>query len=490
MEVSVIVCVDKQGGISKNGVIPWKIKEDTQFFVDVTRRRYNKHGKNGLLMGLKTWQSVQSSTIIKDCVIIVVSTTLLITEGTKGIYVAKSLLDAAVLASSLSLDHLFICGGKDIYEACFMHWHAMPIIITRIDANYECDNRINIMQHVTLKKYQCDTSRSFMLMDTNNNKLVNVTFDRYYFKSKPHYWLSNPEERQYLSLLHDVLQNGDFRQTRNGMTWSMFGKTLTFDLQQGFPLFTSKKLFFRGIFEELLFFLKGDTNANHLTDKGVHIWDANTSREFLDSVGLQHYQSGDIGPMYGYNLLHYGFPYEGMDQDYTNKGFNQIDYVLNLLKTDPFSRRIMMTTYDPSTASQGCLYPCHGNMIQFYAKQKDDCYHLSCLMTQRSVDMICASGFGISSYALLIYLICEVINNDKSYQGIKFKPGHLTVSWGDTHIYEDHRSACIRQLLRDPYSFPQLKINRQVETLTDFKFEDFELVNYQCYPTIKVKMVA
>ena len=266
MDVSLIVCIDKQGGISKNGVIPWRIKEDNNFFVDVTRRIYGTHKKNGMVMGKNTWLQCKES--IKQCEVVVVSSTM---PPTEGVHVVKTLQEAAALTPTLLIDHLFICGGKAIYNTCFMHWLSINLIVTQIDHDYQCDNKINILQHITLKKYQLDTSYQFMLLDNganasalgfnNTNKQVNVSFNRYHFGAKPKYCLDNMAERQYLALLNDVLSHGDFRQTRNAKTWSLFGKTLVFDLQQGFPLLTSKKVFFKAVVEELLWFLRGDTNA-------------------------------------------------------------------------------------------------------------------------------------------------------------------------------------------------------------------------------------
>ena len=147
---------------------------------------------------------------------------------------------------------------------------------------------------------------------------------------------------------------------------------------------TTKKVFFRGVFEELLFFLRGDTNSNHLSEKGVKIWEGNTSRDFLDKVGLGHYKVGDTGPMYGFQLKYFNTKYEGADTDYTGRGIDQLQYVLDLLKNDPYSRRIIMTTYNPIQKFEGVLFPCHGLFIQFYVEGDNK---LSCMMTQRSCDV-------------------------------------------------------------------------------------------------------
>lgn len=209
--------------------------------------------------------------------------------------------------------------------------------------------------------------------------------------------------------------------------------------------------------------------------------------------------------MYGFQLQHFNAEYQGCNQDYNGKGFNQIEYCLELLKTDPHSRRILMTTYNPLQAKEGCLFPCHGISIIFNVnegfetkdgtenqdeKGKQKFRKLSCMMTQRSVDSICGLQFNLTSYALLVHLICEVINNDPNYLGPKYRPGRLIMNLADTHIYEQHYEQAIRQILRDPHPFPKLKIKRKVQKLNFFQAEDFELIGYKYEPYIPVKMVA
>jgi thymidylate synthase len=196
------------------------------------------------------------------------------------------------------------------------------------------------------------------------------------------------------------------------------------------------------------------------------------------------YPEGTMGPMYGYQWNHFGYPYQGPDHDYTNKGFNQLNYCIDLLKNDPYNRRIMMTTYDPSIAHQGVLFPCHSIIIQFYVegnKLSMSCYN-------RSQDLYLGTNFNTTSSSLLIYLLCEIINQDSDYHGPTLVPGRLIMNLGDCHIYEDHRSMVIRQILRDPYPFPTIKINSK-NKLTDYQFEDFE-IDYQSYPNIPAKMIA
>jgi len=289
------------------------------------------------------------------------------------------------------------------------------------------------------------------------------------------------EEFAYLNLVRDLLANGDCRQTRNGKVYSLFGKTLEFDIKERFPLITTKKVFFRGIIEELLFFLAGQTDSKILENKNINIWKPNTTKEFIESRKLP-YNEGDMGPMYGFNWIHFGAKYINANSDYTNQGFNQLEQVLHLLKNDPSSRRIIMTSYNPSIAEEGVLYPCHGIVIQFYVKTKDDINYVSCSMTQRSADIACGVPYNIASYAALVYIIC-------SYLGENYKPDRLIIHLGDVHLYEEHIPEAKIQIEREPKDFPKLFI-KEFKNIEELKFEHFILDDYNYHEPLKFIMKA
>lgn len=291
----------------------------------------------------------------------------------------------------------------------------------------------------------------------------------------------NHSELNYLNLIKDIIYNGDYRETRNGFTYSLFGKSLEFDISKSFPLLTTKKVFFRGIIEELIFFLKGQTDSKILEAKGVNIWKPNTTPEFIKSRNLP-YREGDMGPMYGFNWLHFGARYETCDSDYTNKGFNQFDSVLKLLKNDPMSRRILMTTYNPLVAEEGVLYPCHGIVVQFYVNEKENIKYVSCNMYQRSADIACGVPYNIASYAALVYAICKYLGDD-------YVPDKLVMNFGDVHLYEEHIKEALIQIQRDPLEFPKLEIN-EFNDFKNLKFEDFKLIDYKSHDPIKYIMKA
>jgi thymidylate synthase len=298
----------------------------------------------------------------------------------------------------------------------------------------------------------------------------------------------NQEEIAYLDILRDLITKGNERQTRNSITKSLFSRNLTFDLKNSFPLLTTKKMFFRGIFEELMFFIRGNTNTKILEEKGVKIWKDNTTRTFLDNVGLNHYQEGDMGPMYGYQLRFFNANYKDCNDNYLNKGVDQLKYVIDTILKDPFSRRIIMTTFNPVQVNEGCLFPCHSLMIQFYIREENDIYYLSQQNYIRSNDIFLGNPYNIASFALMSYLLCHHLNYITKSN--KYKPDMLYITLGDYHLYKDHYEAAQEQINRTPYPFPQLNIKNYHDNIEDYEYEDIEMLNYMSHPAIKTKMIA
>jgi thymidylate synthase len=296
---------------------------------------------------------------------------------------------------------------------------------------------------------------------------------------------ANKEEQAYLDLVQNIIDNGEFRPDRTGTgTYSLFAPPqLRFNLSNGtFPLLTTKKVFMKGILHELLWFIKGSTNAKLLSEKGVKIWEGNGSREYLDSLGLTDRREGDLGPVYGFQWRHFGAEYKDCDSDYSNQGFDQLAEVINTLKTNPYDRRIIMSAWNPPAFKEMALPPCHV-FCQFYVNFPKDGSkpRLSCQMYQRSCDMGLGVPFNIASYALLTYMIAMVVD---------MEPGDFIHVMGDAHVYSNHVDAVKEQLQRTPRTFPKLNIKRKVNDIDDFKFEDFEVVDYDPYGPIKMKMAV
>lgn len=257
---------------------------------------------------------------------------------------------------------------------------------------------------------------------------------------------------QYLDLLRHVRDTGRPREDRTGTgTKSVFGYQMRFDLGEGFPVVTTKKLHLKSIIHELLWFLAGDTNVRYLQENGVRIWN-----EWADEYG-------NLGHIYGYQWRSWPTP-EGNSVD-------QITQLINEIKTNPISRRLIVSAWNVGDLDKMNLPPCH-LLFQFYVNEG----RLSCQLYQRSADIFLGVPFNIASYALLTMMVAQVTG---------LKPGDFVHTFGDAHIYNNHIDQVNLQLSRTPFPLPQLKINPDIKSIFDFKYEDFELVNYQYHPHIK-----
>jgi thymidylate synthase len=288
----------------------------------------------------------------------------------------------------------------------------------------------------------------------------------------------NAEERQYLDLCRHILDHGVHRGDRTG-TLSQFGTQMRFSLRDGtLPLLTTKRVFWRGVAEELLWFVAGNTNANDLAAKDIRIWDGNGSRDFLDSRGLGHREVGDLGPVYGFQWRHFGATYGTIHDDYTGKGVDQLAECIDKIKNNPEDRRIILSAWNPADLELMALPPCH-MFRQFYVDTEKN--ELSCQMYQRSADMGLGVPFNIASYALLTHMIAHVTGR---------KPGDFVHTIGDAHVYLNHVDALQTQLERTPRAFPKLQINPDKQNIDDFVFADFTVVGYQPHKTIKMEMAV
>ena len=284
-------------------------------------------------------------------------------------------------------------------------------------------------------------------------------------------------EHQYLDLVREILETGIERGDRTGTgTRSLFGKQMRFDLRESFPLLTTKRVFWRGVAEELLWFIEGCTDGRKLSEKGVHIWDGNGSREYLDKVGLTDRAEGDLGPVYGFQWRHFGAQYVDRDSDYTGQGFDQLADVIDKIKNNPSDRRIIMSAWNPAALHEMALPPCH-MFCQFFVANGE----VSCLMYQRSCDMGLGVPFNIASYALLTRLIAQVCG---------LKAGDFIHILGDAHVYLNHIDPLKEQLLREPRDFPTLTINPDVTDIDGFKMADFEISGYAPHKKIEMKMAV
>ncbi|MCI5060964.1 MAG: thymidylate synthase [Alphaproteobacteria bacterium] len=263
--------------------------------------------------------------------------------------------------------------------------------------------------------------------------------------------------QQYLDLMRHVVENGTKKEDRTGTgTLSVFGHQMRFDLSEGFPCMTTKKLHLKSIIHELLWFLAGDTNIKYLNDNGVRIWN-----EWAD-------EKGELGPVYGHQWRSWPTP--------DGKTIDQISYLVEQIKTNPDSRRHIVSAWNVSEVNKMALPPCH-TLFQFYVADGK----LSCQLYQRSADIFLGVPFNIASYALLTMMMAQVCD---------LEVGDFVHTFGDAHLYSNHLEQAKEQLTRTPKPLPSMNINPDVKSIFDFKFEDFELINYEADPNIKAPIAV
>ncbi len=263
--------------------------------------------------------------------------------------------------------------------------------------------------------------------------------------------------KQYLDLMRHVRDQGVDKSDRTGTgTRSLFGHQMRFDLSAGFPLVTTKKCHLKSIIHELLWFLQGDTNIKYLQDNGVRIWD-----EWAD-------ESGDLGPVYGYQWRNWPAP--------NGESIDQISKLIAMIKSNPDSRRLIVSAWNPALVDDMALPPCHA-LFQFYVADGK----LSCQLYQRSADIFLGVPFNIASYALLTMMVAQVCN---------LQLGDFIWSGGDCHLYSNHLDQVQEQLSREPFALPTMRINPKINSIFDFSIEDFELCDYQAHPHIKAQVAV
>jgi len=449
-----IVAVNAQGGIGHRNRLPWHCQEELALFRRTTR------GKT-LVVGRRTAETLPP---LPDRRVMCVT--------------RNPTLDTSTWSNAVTLtDHVLheagdpdgadgavvIAGGAQVYAEAFRH----PSYVRRVYLS------------VVRGEHTCDAFFRWEWLDEF------VIVEQHDYAAFTHYVLDRTAaahgERQYLRLLRQIVAEGDRRTGRNGETSALFKCDLTFDLRVGFPLLTTKKMFFRGVVEELLFFLRGETDTSSLSAKRVRIWEGNTSDAFLASVGLP-YAQGVMGPMYGYQWRFFNAPYriDAAGRPLApSGGVDQLADVVRRIKTDPTSRRLLLTTYNPAQAPQGVLFPCHSITLQFYVQGE----YLDMFCYNRSQDAFLGVPFNIASSALLLAVIAKLTAKTPRFC-------HMTL--GDTHLYASHTAQVAQQLTRLPYALPKLTLPaiERVDDLGRLTADDVGLVEYRFHPAIAAEMVA
>jgi thymidylate synthase len=464
---NIIFASDTKNGIGKNNTIPWNIPKDVELFKSLTS---SLCGINKvIIMGYNTMKSLKSG-YLKNRINIVITSKVI--QDNENIICVSTFNEALLSAYSLvgkDPSNIWIIGGSVLYKAAINHPDLHLIYHSVIDGDYDCDVKFELPEVKIISKTRID--------NLPNNPSVYFTLN----VCK----ILDTAEYQYLKLLNEVYQYGDERQTRNGIVHSIFGKELVFNVSNSFPLLTTKKMFMKGIIEELLFFIRGDTDTKKLMEQGINIWKGNTTREFLDKLGLD-YEEGMMGPMYGYQWRFFGKPYHHdnhNDNHNDNHSVDQLKNIIETLKKDPNSRRLIMTDFNPEMVDEGVLYPCHSLIIQFYVNKTESNNKLSIKMYQRSADLFLGLPFNIASTSLLLYIVAKLVG---------MKPDNVHISLGDCHIYDCHINQVQEQIKRQPYKFPTLIIPefKTIEDVEQSNYKNFILENYNSHPTIKADMVA
>jgi thymidylate synthase len=455
MLIEAIVCVDNLNGISKDGKLPWladKIGDLEYVRVLTTSAKIGK--KNIIIVGSKTARTLPDNFATHDtnrelCVL------------TRGSSTPKQIyLDSLErYYTKGDIDKVIVFGGSEIYKAFIELGVINKFYITTIDNDYNCDTFFPM--ELVLQDYTCSTR------SCRDNR--GRTFGIWERNSHPEY--------NYLELLKKVYYTGNLKTGRNGDTYSIFGETVEFDIATyGFPLLTTKKMFFRGIAEELFWFLKADTNANHLKDKGVHIWNGNTTREYLDSIDLTSYPEGIAGPIYGYQWRNFNGEYINGELPTLETSRDQLFNILKELKENPSSRRMIFSGWNPNQLDQMCLPPCHV-LYQFYVIDGK----LNCQMYQRSADLFLGLPFNIASTALLTSIFA-------SMSGLNV--GKIRICIGDAHIYKEHGEQVLEQITRKPLCFSKLVIKDVKGKLEDWTYNDIGVDDYNSYGILRATMKA
>jgi len=496
--VNFIVATDKKLGIGKDNNIPWYISEELKYFKNLTN-------SNIVIMGSKTFFSIpfqfrplqnrlnlvltnnkellknnHTYTNLKFFNFKTDNKTYLKISNNDDFFKLTTIYNLVNSNPVYKNKEIFIIGGQKIYELFFELFEKTTyfelqfnkIYLTYLDKDYKCDT------------FFPKLSSDFKLINYSEkhyNKDENVFF-RYCIFQKD--ILSSVNiDKKYLDIANNILNNGNYRIDRTGTgIFSIFGTHTRYDISKYIPILTTKRVPFQTCVNELLWFLQGNTNNKNLKKKKIRIWDGNSSRDFLDNNGLSHLEEGDCGACYGFQWRHFGAEYKDCNTDYTGKGFDQVKYVLDLLKNDPFSRRIFLSAWNSNNLDKTCLPPCHVS-IQFFVEEIEGIKYLSGHMYQRSADWFLGEPFNILSYAILVYLFATICD---------MKPKELIISTGDTHIYATHTKQMEEQLSRIPLSLPCLWVNPEVKNkeINDISIDDFDLIGYFSHPTIKGNMAV
>lgn len=511
-----IACINHINALGYKNKLLYSIPSELKIFKEITNQTTSSNRPNIVVMGNNTFRSMNSRPL-KDRFNCILSTNAdYLNEMNNDLNLKYFLSINDILEfeknNNKDFNNMFVCGGtsvyqyfinnnlldyliisqinnhayskadtyfpnyKDIFEKTYSHKHYnQPSKLVETKEALNLDFTYTIYQNPKSNLLSQNYLNSLKNMIGINDSLVKI--DEIIDKPKV-----TDNEYSYLNALSDVLRNGSIRETRNSKTISKFGVNMSFDISNSFPLLTTKRVYWNGVIKELLWFLNANTNANDLHKDKVKIWDGNSSREFLDSRGLTHYEEGDCGPIYGFQWRNFNAKYKGMDISHKGDGVDQLKSIIDQINNDPTSRRMIMSAWNPTQLDEMCLPPCHV-LYQFYVRiDSEGCKHLSCQMYQRSGDMFLGIPFNIASTSALTYILCHMTG---------CKPDKVIINIGDAHVYGEHIDAVNKQLARTPCDFPNLRIlGLPKKNIEDYKLDDFVIENYRNQGAIFAPMIA
>jgi len=482
MDFNIIVAYCNKNGIGNNNTIPWKLSDDMKYFKNITTDN-KTNNKNIVIMGRNTWESIPANfRPLNNRYNFVLSSKKDFIDHNKVDYIASSFEDIVEFIKNNNMflhSKIFVIGGEMLYKYVLDNYinNVHTLYITEIYKSVDCDKffpKVNnelfkIQQVSDIKEENSVYFRYFTYGNISNSNISNSNI------SNSNKFYINKEEEQYKNLIKSILDEGLERQDRTGVgTISLFAPyTIKCNLQETFPLCTIKRGFFRAVFEELMLYIRGQTNNNILRDKKIHIWDGNTTREFLDKRGLTELPEGDMGETYGFNMRHYGGTYKDCQTVYgKDNGFDQLEYVIDLIKNDPHSRRILINLWNPKTTCNAALPSCL-HQYQFYVNTENKTLHVQIYL--RSSDVFLANNWNICTGALFVHLLCNI-------DGIDLTPGTISMVCGDAHIYSTHITMAKQMIERTSYPYPKLVIKTKKNKIEEFEYDDLLLVGYKSHP--------
>jgi thymidylate synthase/dihydrofolate reductase len=496
LRVSIIFASGENNILGINNDLYVSIRKDLQYFRSITTDSHNKY-PNIIVMGYTTWKSLPKELPNRKNIIISNNHYKELHDDNQEVYHSYEEFIERYKTKE-NYGRIFIIGGSTLYQyvmenyensidyiyQTFIHdVYPKPALFQKHKDKFSIyDFKLaHRVQHkgtfIKMELPECEeiSEGRIFNIETNEyeNKQVHYTHIVYSHKSLE----LNRDELQYLQLMKHIQNEGMYTISRNSVVYSSFGHRMEFNLQNNtIPILTTKRVPWKTVLRELLWFLSGSTNNQDLIDKKVMIWNQNASKEFLESQGLD-YEENDLGPVYGFQWRHFGAHYKDCHTNYDNQGKDQLQWLINEIKTNPNSRRLLLNSWNASDIDKMALPPCHV-MVQFYINTEENT--MDAQLYQRSGDMFLGVPFNITSYALLMFILGKLTG---------YSPKRLIHIIGDAHIYDCHNGAVQEQLNRVPMKFPKISI-RDIEDIDSIQESDIQINDYNHFPTIKAPMIA